>query len=375
MIAKLFRNGLRFRLLKYRGKPHRLEAMSVEITHRCLCRCRMCNIWKIPADVPDLELRGLAGAVLLARTAQPQGTGPDRGGAFPAARPGRPPPGHLRSSAGLLSRGCARVSITTNGLLTERILAVDREIIGPLQQQGIDLVLACGMDAADDLHDRIQEFPRGVEAARGNAGPVCAGSGQSTSNLVLGIKTTVVPLNAYELERIADYAEKHDLFTIISPLHHHPQPVRQPRPGGGAAVQSGRAPGDAALFRKRALCLERPSGGAGALFPQRQDEKALLRRLQYPVHPPQRRGFCLSRHCRLAGQYPATRPWAACSGARRPTGSGKRSAPFPSAAVCTEPGMERIAWPLEGFALLRTRFGRGWASSAAWSGTWGWTSF
>jgi MoaA/NifB/PqqE/SkfB family radical SAM enzyme len=42
--------------LKFTGKPHRLEALSLEITHRCICRCSMCNIWKIPPDVTDLGL-------------------------------------------------------------------------------------------------------------------------------------------------------------------------------------------------------------------------------------------------------------------------------------------------------------------------------
>ena len=32
------------------------QAVSLEVTHLCVCRCRMCNIWKIPGTVPDLPL-------------------------------------------------------------------------------------------------------------------------------------------------------------------------------------------------------------------------------------------------------------------------------------------------------------------------------
>ncbi len=55
-VRKLVYNGIRYRLLKYIGRPHRLESISLEITHRCICRCSMCNIWQIPKQVPDLEL-------------------------------------------------------------------------------------------------------------------------------------------------------------------------------------------------------------------------------------------------------------------------------------------------------------------------------
>ena len=55
--AKLTRNGLRYRLLRLTGRPGRPQAVSLEVTHRCVCRCHMCNIWKIPSSVPDLPLR------------------------------------------------------------------------------------------------------------------------------------------------------------------------------------------------------------------------------------------------------------------------------------------------------------------------------
>ncbi len=55
--AKLVRNGIRHRCLRLVGMPGKPQAVSLEVTHGCICRCRMCNIWKIPASVTDLPLR------------------------------------------------------------------------------------------------------------------------------------------------------------------------------------------------------------------------------------------------------------------------------------------------------------------------------
>ena len=54
LAIRLLRNGIRFQYLKNTGKPGRPQALSLEITHECIARCIMCNIWQIPRDVPNL---------------------------------------------------------------------------------------------------------------------------------------------------------------------------------------------------------------------------------------------------------------------------------------------------------------------------------
>ena len=134
---KLTCNGIRHRRLKYTGKPHRLEAISLEITHRCICRCSMCNIWKIPSNVADLELSNwleLFSSPELRHLRELDLTG------------GEP---FLRNDLGKLLQGICdlqptnfpklrTIAITTNGILTDRILERTREIIGPLRTRGID---------------------------------------------------------------------------------------------------------------------------------------------------------------------------------------------------------------------------------------------
>jgi MoaA/NifB/PqqE/SkfB family radical SAM enzyme len=53
--ARLFLNGLKYRYRKITGRPGLPQAVSLEITHRCIARCIMCNIWRIPDTEPELS--------------------------------------------------------------------------------------------------------------------------------------------------------------------------------------------------------------------------------------------------------------------------------------------------------------------------------
>jgi MoaA/NifB/PqqE/SkfB family radical SAM enzyme len=52
----------------------------------------------------------------------------------------------------------------------------------------------------------VQETIKGLKAIR-----------KDFSNLILGAKTTIVPVNVDELEKIVRYAHENELFAIISP--------------------------------------------------------------------------------------------------------------------------------------------------------------
>ena len=56
LAAKLLKNALRFQYLKRTGRPGTIQALSLEITHDCIAKCIMCNIWKIPREVPNLPI-------------------------------------------------------------------------------------------------------------------------------------------------------------------------------------------------------------------------------------------------------------------------------------------------------------------------------
>ena len=56
LALRLLKNGTRFRWQHIWGKPGTPQALSLEVTHDCVARCVMCNIWKIPRDVPNLAI-------------------------------------------------------------------------------------------------------------------------------------------------------------------------------------------------------------------------------------------------------------------------------------------------------------------------------
>ncbi len=212
---RLVKNGLRFRYLRFTGKPGKPLAVSLEVTHNCIAKCIMCNIWKIPGQVPNLPLAEqirILSSELLSDIVELDITGGE-----PFLRDDLP---DLFSAISDLKKNHAKslqaVAVTSNGFLTSRILADAEKILPKLRDVGIDLIMVCAMDAVGELHERIRNYKnawakvdqtvQGLKALR-NKFP----------NLIIGLKTTVLPLNVGELGKIADYADINGLFTIISP--------------------------------------------------------------------------------------------------------------------------------------------------------------
>ena len=348
--AKLLVNGLRFRCLRLTGKPAKLQAVSLEITHRCICRCSMCNIWRIPKEVPDLPLAVWTGLL----------SSPELEGLRELDITGGEP--FLRADLAELLHwicqaqpdhfpGLRTVAITTNGILTEHILPTVRKVIGPLQALGIDLVLACGMDGVGEGHDRVRNFPGAWDRLSATLAGLRA-LRMDHPNLVLGIKTTIVPQNVNELQRIASFARESDLFTIISPCI-----ITANRFGNteladsltfdAAAVQAMRDFYQGPEFAwdgHRQTMLEylatgrvkKPcSAGFNTVFVRHNGEvfpcpliPTALGNLRQVKLAEMLRGPKAARFRRGIGTYAACR-------------------------VCTEPGLERLAWPFEGFTCLR----------------------
>ena len=57
LAGQLIKNGFRFRYLRLSGKCRSPEPVSLEVTHRCIAKCIMCNIWRIPRDTPSLSAK------------------------------------------------------------------------------------------------------------------------------------------------------------------------------------------------------------------------------------------------------------------------------------------------------------------------------
>ena len=215
MLLHLAARGIRYRCLKATGSHAQPEALSLEITQRCIAKCLMCNIWQMPAASPELEARDwleLLQSPVLSELKELDITG------------GEP---FLRDDLTELLLGIGRlkvthlprlcsVAITTNGFLTPKILSDVSTVIEPLEKAGVTLVFACGMDAIGDTHDRIRNYPGGWAKLHATIEGLKELREQHPS-LVLGIKTTITKHNIDELVEVCRYADAQGLFTIISP--------------------------------------------------------------------------------------------------------------------------------------------------------------
>ncbi|MBW2352467.1 MAG: radical SAM protein [Deltaproteobacteria bacterium] len=215
LATRLFINGFRFQYLKTRGLPGRPQAVSLEITHNCVAKCIMCNIWKIPREVRDLSVEQwirLLSSDLLSDLRELDITGGE-----PFLRDDLP-----RFFSGICSlkekhlRSLQSIAVTTNGFLTGRVLDCVSEILPGLRAAGLDLVMVCAMDAIGDIHESIRNYPdawskvnRTIQGLKGLR--------EKFPNLLIGLKTTILPMNVGELKGIVRYAEENGLFTIISP--------------------------------------------------------------------------------------------------------------------------------------------------------------
>ena len=189
--------------------------MSLEITHHCIAKCIMCNIWKIPRELPDLSVDqwlGFLASPLFSNLRELDITGGE-----PYLVKDLP-----RLFAGIRDlkyrnlKALRSIAITTNGILTRRVLAYTQTILQSLRVCSLELVVVCAVDAPSPLHDRI----RRVDDAWSKVHATLQGLIKIRSrfpNLILGIKTTILPANVDVLDEIADYAAANNLFAIMSP--------------------------------------------------------------------------------------------------------------------------------------------------------------
>ena len=352
-MLSLAARGLRFRCLKLSGRPARPEALSIEVTRRCIARCLMCNIWRTPPRSPELEARDwleLLESPDLTELKELDVTGGEpflRGDLVDLLQ------GIGRLKTTHLPRLCS-VAITTNGILTRKILSDVTAVIGGLERAGVTLVFACGMDAVGDAHDRIRGYD-GAWAKLHATLEGLKGLRERHPSLVLGIKTTVTRHNIDELDRVCRYAEDQGLFTIISPY------ILTPNRYGNLDRDD-----DLALSSRDREELRSFYESPRFRWSSYRDE--LLRFLDTGT---------MKKPCSAGFNYYFVRSSGAlypCPIIDAPLGNVKR-APFrelircpeaarfrrrvrglPECATCTEPGLERYALPFEGFHYLRQYF-------------------
>ena len=350
LLLRLLARGLRYRWLRATGRPSRPEALSLEVTRRCIARCVMCNIWQTPPVSPELEARDwleLLSSPVLSQLKELDVTG------------GEP---FLREDLVDLLRGVAElkttrlpflrsVAITTNGFLTRKILGDTAAVIEPLEKAGVSLVFACGMDAVGDVHDRIRNT-RGGWAKLHATIVGLKELRERHPSLVLGIKTTITPHNVDELDRVCRYADEHRLFTIVSPCiltgnryanlglrdalaFSRPDIEKLEAFYGSPRFRWDYYRGELARFLETGR-MEKPcSAGFNYFFVRSTGELHPCPIISAPLGNVKRTPLRELIHSTEAARFRR--------GVTR----------FRECATCTEPGLERYALPFEGFAYAR----------------------
>lgn len=213
--GKLLFNAARYRILKKISRPGPIQALSLEITHQCICRCIMCNIWRIPRNAPELDISDwsrLLGDPLFSDLIELDITG------------GEP---FFKKNLILLFKKIAvltqhhlkrlkSIAVTTNGVLTQSVLSTTKAIVDILKETPVQLVIVCAMDAVGQHHDEIRNHRGAYSKLQATLSGLMA-LRRRYPKLILGLKTTIVPGNVDQLSNIQAFADQHGLFTIISP--------------------------------------------------------------------------------------------------------------------------------------------------------------
>ncbi len=355
--ARLFLNGLNYRYQKRTGRPGRPQALSLEVTHNCIARCIMCNIWKIPRDEPELSTNDwleLLSADFMSDVRELDITG------------GEP---FLLDDIDTLLSGIGRlrdnnlkklrsVAVTTNGFLTERVLEKTEIILREFEKKEIDLVMVCALDAVGEIHERIRNVSDAFDRVNNTINGLAA-LRDRYPNLVTGLKTTILPVNIDELDNISRYAAERGLFSIISPCIIT----------GGRYLNKEKE-NNLVFSDKDKEKMIRFFKGSG--FRWSFHAESLVRYLETGfVRKPCSCGFNYF-FIRSSGEVflcplisrgignIKNEPVESLFGSSEAREFRKNVGDFPECMECTEPGLERYALPFEGFTYLGMlfRYGR-----------------
>jgi MoaA/NifB/PqqE/SkfB family radical SAM enzyme len=346
---QLFVKGLRFHTLKRSGRPGRPQALSLEITRRCIAKCIMCNIWKTPAHSPELsaeEWVRLLCSGLFSDLRELDITGGE-----PFLREDLT--NLVQGVSGLKAKKLTRlrsIAVTTNGLLSERVVKDTETMLRVLSGKSIDLVMVCALDGIGELHSRIRSFRHAWERVNETLHSL-TNLRKHYPQLVVGLKTTVVPLNVTELDRIAQYADENALFTIISPCiitegrylnkdleqsltfsEKHLAAMR--RFYGSERFRWSFHAETLARYFEKGVVRKPCTCGFNYLFVRSTGEVFLCPLINYSV-----------------GNL-RTAPMETLFGSPEASRMRKRIGSYPQCRSCTEPGLERYALPYEGFTYL-----------------------
>ena len=85
-----------------------------------------------------------------------------------------------------------------------------------MRKAGFDLVMVCALDAVGELHSRIRNHKNAWSKVKKTIEALVS-LRDKHPNLIVGLKSTILPHNINELNGILEFADSRGLFLIISP--------------------------------------------------------------------------------------------------------------------------------------------------------------
>jgi len=236
---------------------------------------------------------------------------------------------------------------------TSRLMAsMVAEMLEPMRKSGLDLVMVCALDAVGDLHDQIRRY-EGAWACVGRTITGLIELRSRSPHLIIGLKTTVMPQNVGELEKIAQYARERDLFTIISPAIVTPGRYLNPDRAQDLALSATERDRLAAFYESPDFKWSYHAKTLAGYLRTGRMKKPCSCGFNYFFVRSNGEIFLCPLFAESAGNIGSV-PVATLFTSGEARSIRARVGRSPECAGCTEPGLERYSLPYEGFAYLRT---------------------
>jgi len=185
-----------------RQGPLRPHEWLFPVTYRCNARCVMCNIWQGPHDGelstddwrPVLEDPFFASMESVTLT-----------GGEPTLRPDLP---QLAELLALKLPALRRLTVTTNALQTQHIVACCEQLIDLCVMRGLSLFVGISLDGIGAVHDEMRNIPGAFDRV---STTVTELERLVPRGLRLGVNCTLTRRNLHDARNVLQWCEKRKL--------------------------------------------------------------------------------------------------------------------------------------------------------------------
>jgi MoaA/NifB/PqqE/SkfB family radical SAM enzyme len=220
----LINNSKRFKELKKIGGAAKPIGISIAVTGRCNSHCIQCSIWKIcRQDIynPDMIKEEMTLEEILSYLSDPmmdEVVEVDLTGGEPYLRDDIEDIvlGIVKLKEKSVLKNLKTIVIPSNGFLTDIIVPKVATILDGIKGTGVDFVAVFSLDGIGEKHD----FMRGTKNAFLWVNRTIEALQEQRKThadyFFMGIKATIIHDNVNELGNMLDYANKRNMFFIIS---------------------------------------------------------------------------------------------------------------------------------------------------------------